>query len=180
MDATSDACVCYYRGHCTGQVFIQTLHPQRVHGDDILSLQWRTYCCHDKGLRDQVFSTYIIYSLLHCIRSVYIILTVTLCFTLFALCFFFFLNTNNIVLHSATSGDGICCKVDELFNYLLKRKEIYHNIKYAIVGDDDYYFRVDRVMEWLSYIDHANISHIPLLSNGFTAYDYMRDRFAKV
>jgi hypothetical protein len=47
---------------------------------------------------------------------------------------------------------------------------------YKYLGDDDYFYRVDRVLTWLSYIEHAGVSHVPVISNGFVGYDYARDR----
>lgn len=68
---------------------------------------------------------------------------------------------------------GLCCKVDELVRYLThEAPNVYSTLKYAIVGDDDYFFRVDRVLLWLSYVERANISSIPLISNGFAAYKH--------
>ena len=65
-----------------------------------------------------------------------------------------------------STSDGICCKMDELIRYLTAfRKDIYAHTKYVLFADDDSYFRVDIVLRWLSYIEHANISHIPLIAN---------------
>ena len=69
---------------------------------------------------------------------------------------------------SPREGGGLCCKVDELINYVIQ-SDMYKNLKFVLVGDDDYFYRVDRILLWLSYIDHANISHVPLLANGFTS-----------
>lgn len=72
---------------------------------------------------------------------------------------------------------NFCCKVEDVVRYLAYTEPyVYKNIKYALIGDDDYYFRVDRIMEWLSYVDNAHISHLPLIANSFTGYDYARDR----
>ena len=66
-----------------------------------------------------------------------------------------------------STSDGICCKMDELIRYLtVFRKDIYTHTKYVLFADDDSYFRVDIVLRWLSYIEHANISHVPLMANG--------------
>lgn len=79
---------------------------------------------------------------------------------------------------SSNLSGNFCCKIEELIRFLVySRPELYRTIKYAFVGDDDYYYRVDRIMVWLSYLERANVSHIPLLSSGFTGYDYRRDRF---
>ena len=44
------------------------------------------------------------------------------------------------------------------------------------LGDDDYYYRVDRIFLWLSYVAHSDVNHLPLVANGFTQYNYARDR----
>lgn len=71
-----------------------------------------------------------------------------------------------ICTKNPSTSDGICCKVDELIRYLtIFRKELYIHTKYVLFADDDSYFRVDMVLRWLSYVEHANISHIPLIAN---------------
>lgn len=73
---------------------------------------------------------------------------------------------SRICTDNPSTSDGICCKVDELIRYLtIFRKELYIHTKYVLFADDDSYFRVDTVLRWLSYIEHANISHIPLVAN---------------
>ena len=76
-----------------------------------------------------------------------------------------------------STSDGICCKVDELVNYLVNvQTELFNqHIKFALVCDDDSYWRVDRVLQWLSWVDKANLSHLPLVGNSFPYFDYAYD-----
>lgn len=79
---------------------------------------------------------------------------------------------------ASSPGPPICCKLDELINFLFL-SDIYPNIKFVLISDDDSYWRVDRVMEWLSYINKANISHIPLIGNSDKYYSYEENKDKK-
>ena len=64
-------------------------------------------------------------------------------------------------------SSGICCKFDESLNFLkINRKHLFSHMKYLIHSDDDTYFRVDEVLRWLSLVEKANISHLPIIGNG--------------
>lgn len=61
---------------------------------------------------------------------------------------------------------GICCKVDSALQFVtFYGAELFRNIEYVVIGDDDEYWRVDQLLKWLYLVHHANISHIPIIGN---------------
>lgn len=63
-------------------------------------------------------------------------------------------------------GPGPCCKVDELFTYLIvDRPDVYSHVKYALHCDDDTYFRTDQVLRWLAKIEKSGVSPIPIVAS---------------
>ena len=67
---------------------------------------------------------------------------------------------------SRGGGPGPCCKVDELFTYLMvDRPDVYSHIKYAIHGDDDNFMRVDQLMMFLARLEKIGLSTIPIVGN---------------
>lgn len=65
------------------------------------------------------------------------------------------------------SANGICCKVDEAINYLVEaRPEIYKKSKFIIQSDDDMFWRVDKLFQWLAAVDKAGLESIPWIANG--------------
>lgn len=64
-------------------------------------------------------------------------------------------------------SDGICCKVDEAMQYLVSvRAELFSSLRYVMLADDDTYFRVDQLLNWLSYVDKRVDSNLPIVGNG--------------
>lgn len=61
---------------------------------------------------------------------------------------------------------GPCCKVDDLFNYLINdRPDLFREIKFVLHGDDDSFFRADEIMRWLAKVDKSGFNHLPIISN---------------
>lgn len=63
---------------------------------------------------------------------------------------------------------GICCKVDVLFQFIMKyRQELYNNMKFVTLSDDDTFWRADQLLYWLSILNKANVSStLPIVANG--------------
>lgn len=69
-------------------------------------------------------------------------------------------------LPTGGGGPGPCCKVDELFTYLMiDRPDVYSHTKYAIHGDDDNFFRVEQVLMFLARLEKIGLSTIPIVGN---------------
>lgn len=61
---------------------------------------------------------------------------------------------------------GMCCKVDEVINFLVFGvPDLYKRTKYLVFGDDDSYYRVDQLLKWIADVDSSKISHLPLIGN---------------
>lgn len=64
-------------------------------------------------------------------------------------------------------GPGPCCKVDDLFTYLMvDRPDLFAHTKYALHCDDDTYWRVDQVLVWLAAIENSGMNTFPIIANG--------------
>lgn len=63
-------------------------------------------------------------------------------------------------------ANGPCCKIDELLNFLINDSpQLFATTKYLIQADDDTYWRVDQVMRFLAVLEHAGLSHLPIIGN---------------
>jgi hypothetical protein len=63
-------------------------------------------------------------------------------------------------------AEGICCKVDESINYLVRgRPELFAHTKFVLQCDDDIFWRTDQTLKWLATLDKANYSDLPLIGN---------------
>jgi len=63
---------------------------------------------------------------------------------------------------------GICCKVDEAINYMVNiRKDLFKDIKYFLLADDDVYWRPDQTLRWLAAVEKSGVSdRYPIIANG--------------
>lgn len=67
-------------------------------------------------------------------------------------------------LSDYANARGICCKVDVGFQFVRNYiHDIYAIMKYLIVCDDDIYWRGDRLLNWLSMLDSANVDNIAIV-----------------
>lgn len=63
-------------------------------------------------------------------------------------------------------GPGPCCKVDELFTYLIMdRPDVYSHIKWAFHCDDDTFFRIDQVMRYFAKIHNTGAMTYPIVGS---------------
>lgn len=75
--------------------------------------------------------------------------------------------------HNQGDYRGLCCKIDDLVSFLVhSRPATFHKIKYSFIADEDYFFRVDRVLAWLGHIDKSNHTHLPLIANDMGTVGY--------
>ena len=59
---------------------------------------------------------------------------------------------------------GICCKTDEIFNFLVETK-LYSRLKYVLHCDDDMFWRPDQFLRWLAILDKTEVANLPLVGN---------------
>jgi hypothetical protein len=61
---------------------------------------------------------------------------------------------------------GPCCKVDEMFNYIINENpELFAQTKYLLHADDDTYFRADQILRYLAAIENSGLAHLPIVGN---------------
>lgn len=60
--------------------------------------------------------------------------------------------------------ESLCCRTDVLL-YFIKTylNDVYDQMKYVTLADDDIYWRADTLLSWLYLVDQANVSHIPII-----------------
>ena len=64
-------------------------------------------------------------------------------------------------------ASGPCCKVDELFTYLMvDREDLFNHTRFVMHCDDDEYWRVDQLLRWLAHIENSGINTHPIIANG--------------
>jgi hypothetical protein len=63
-------------------------------------------------------------------------------------------------------ADGICCKLDEVINFVAnENSELFAHTKFLVEADDDVYFRPDQVMRYLAAVENSGINHLPIVGN---------------
>lgn len=72
-------------------------------------------------------------------------------------------------------GPGPCCKVDELFNFIVNDYDGFiDNIDYIFHGDDDTYYRPDQILRYVGAIEKSGINHLPIVGNAEPDHDYTK------
>ena len=65
----------------------------------------------------------------------------------------------------AITGKGICCKNDDVINFLVEHPNLFSHSQFVIVADDDVYFRGDQMLRWLAAVARFDAPYHPCRNN---------------
>ena len=61
-------------------------------------------------------------------------------------------SSTDISISCVFKGRGICCKNDDVINFLVEHPNLFAHSQFVIVADDDVYFRGDQMLRWLAAV----------------------------